>query len=179
MTRGFTPTPERGVSRLRGRAAAAPRLVRGFTLFEVLIAAFFAIILGGIAVVNLGGRARSVELRSTAERISALLREAQSRSVNQASSTNWGVHFENGTGTPFFALYFSDAYSASTSAGTYPLPARVGYATASIAVGSSKNISFRQITGTATASTSVTILLLSDPGVSSTVGVASSGAVIY
>ena len=151
----------------------------GITIIELVLVIGLVAILGTIFLVNLQGRKSQTELTTTAQQMAALLREAQSRSVAQSSSTIWGVHFENSTSTtPFYAL-FAGTYSVSSHAGYYRLPSTVGYATSSIASGASKEITFTQITGTASASTSVSIFSVADINQSSTISVASSGAVSF
>lgn len=152
---------------------------RGITLIEVVIFIGLAAAFGTIAVLNLLGRKNVSEFDATVKQVVALLREAQSRSVAQSDSVGWGVHFENSTATaPFYAL-FRSSYSVQNRVGYYRLPSTVGYATTSVALGASKDIIFTQITGAVNASTSVGLLLLNDPAVSSTIYVASSGAVRF
>ncbi len=152
---------------------------KGTTIIELVLVIGLVAILGVIFLVNLQGRKGKTELTTTAQQVAALLREAQSRSMTQSSSTAWGVHFENSTGTsPFYAL-FATSYSTSSRRGYYRLPPTVNYATSSLASGASKEISFTQITGAASASTSVTIFSISDVSQSSTISVASSGAVSF
>lgn len=143
---------------------------------ELLITFALVILIGAVALVNLVGRKGRTDLDLTTRQMVTLLREAQSRSMAQASSTAWGVHFENSTSTPvFFALYAS-TYTQANSRGTYRLPVSVGYATSTLAVGASLNVSFAQITGLST-STSVTLYLINQPTSSSTIQIASTGAI--
>jgi type II secretory pathway pseudopilin PulG len=152
---------------------------RGTTLFEIMVAIGIIAVLGLVVMLNLFGRKSATELDAATKQIVAILREAQSRSVSQADGAAWGVHFENSTATaPFYAL-FRSSYSSENRVGYYRLPPVVGYATTSIPEGGFKEITFAQITGAASASTSVQILLLSNPAVSSTIYVASSGAVRF
>lgn len=152
---------------------------QGTTLIEIVLVVGLIAALGTVVLLNLVGRKGVSELDATAKQIAAILREAQSRSVSQSDGAGWGVHFENSTSTaPFYAL-FRSAYSAQNRRGYYRLPSTVAYATTSIVLGGVREISFTQITGTANASTSVQVFLLSDSAVSSTIYVASSGAVRF
>ena len=152
----------------------------GTTLVELLVVIAIVGILATVTFLNLFGTRRQNELNSTSQAIVALLREARSRSTTQVSSTSWGVHFENSIATkPFYALFFSSTYSPATTVGYYRLPPSVGYATSSILSGSFKKITFSQLNGLASVSTSVSIYLLTSPSNSSTINIASSGAVSY
>jgi len=159
------------------------RLLRfGFTSIEILIVIVIIALLAGISIVNLAGRRSRTELIGTTQQIVALLREAQSRSVNQASSSSWGVHLENSTATsPFYAL-FANSYSSSTHIGYYRLSRMVQYATSSLSLGSSTDVMFSQLNGVPLASTSITLELVSGGGpasMSSTIRVNMNGSVEY
>lgn len=146
---------------------------------ELLVVIGIIGVFASVAFLSLFGTRRQNDLNETSQKMAALLREARSRAVAQTFNAGWGVHFENGTATsPFYAL-FSATYSSTTTAGYYRLPPRVGYASSSIAPGSFKEITFSQLNGLASASTSVNVYLLDNPAVSSSVNVASSGAVSY
>src|SRR5688572_9831017 len=100
---------------------------KGYTLSETLIVVGIIVILALVSMVSFVNRRNKSHLTSATATMTSLLREAQSKSAAQASSTSWGVHFENGT-QPFFAL-FAAPYSADSHAGYYALPGWVGYAT--------------------------------------------------
>src|SRR6185369_7407433 len=134
---------------------------KGYTLAELLIVMAIVVILGVVSLASFVTRRNQSQLSTTAATMAGLLREAQSRSMAQASSTSWGVHFDNGS-SPFFAL-FAAPYGASSLTGRYPLPAWVGYATSSIRSGSFAEVSFAQLSGAATGSSSITIYLLQSP----------------
>lgn len=157
-----------------------PTRRRGTTLVEMLIVMGLVTAFALIGFVNLFGKRGQNDLNSTAQSIAALLREAESRSMVQTSSTSWGVHFENSTSTaPFYSLFASSTYSTSTAQGYYRLPGTVGYVASTLASGASLEITFAQLSGLASASTSIGIYLTNNPGNSSTISVASSGAVSY
>lgn len=151
---------------------------KGTTLIELLIVIAIIAILISFSFLNLFGTRGQNDLKSASQQIVATLREARSRSVAQTSGTGWGVHFEN-SANPFYALFYSATYVSTTIIGYYSLPSDVGYATSDIAFGSFKEISFSQLSGLASASTSITIYLLTNPASSFTISMASSGAVSY
>lgn len=155
-------------------------LRKGTTLIELLIVIGIIGILASVTFLSLFGARKQNDLNGTSQNIAALLREARSRSVAQSLSTSWGVHFENSTATsPFYALFFSAEYGPTVTIGYYRLPSSVGYASLSIPSGSFKEVTFSQLNGLASVSTSVSIYLLASPTNSSTINIASSGAVSY
>ncbi|MEK7547139.1 MAG: fibronectin type III domain-containing protein [Patescibacteria group bacterium] len=153
---------------------------KGMTVIELVMVIGIIGVVSLLTTTSLVGKRGQTDLTNTAQQITSLLREARARSVSQTSSTSWGVHFENSTTTPFYALFYSSNYGSSTVIGHYKLPQTVAYDSSSISPGSSTNITFSQISGNASASTSVRIYLVKS-GVfdSFTIGVASSGAVSY
>ncbi len=150
---------------------------KGFTFIELLLVIGITAIMAGFMLFGLVGKRSSSELSTTAERIVALLREAQSRSVGQASSTTWGVRFSNGT-EEFYAL-FGGTYSTSSREQYYALPAAVDFATSSVASSSSIDVTFAQLSGASTGSTTVKIYLIAQPNSSTTITIDPSGAVSY
>lgn len=153
---------------------------KGYSLAETLIVTAIIVILAAVSMVSFVNRRNQSQLSSTASSMAGLLREAQSRSVAQSSSTSWGVHFENSTTTsPFFAL-FASQYASSSNYGYYALPAWVGYATSSIGSGSYAEVKFSQISGTLIGSSSISIhLRQSNSEASSTISISGAGAVSY
>lgn len=151
---------------------------RGFTLIELLIVIAITVVLASVVIINLGSRKLGTDLTVTTQQIATLLRQAQSDSMAQEGSGSWGVHFANpSTGTPFYAL-FSGSYATGSVMGQYRLPGTVVYRTSTLASGATLDIIFAQVSGAASASTSVGLLMPS-AGLSSTISVASTGAVSY
>jgi len=154
---------------------------RGFTLIEIMTVLVVMVILSIITVVNLTQHRRKSDLDNAARQIVATLREAESRSVSQQSSVSWGVRLSNVTNTaPFYALFMS-SYSPSSTMGYYRLPPTVQYMTSSIAQGSSLDITFAQISGAPSTSTSITLKLSGGgPGlVTSTITVNANGLISF
>ncbi len=158
---------------------ARPRQARAFSLVELLVVVAIMVVLATVALANLSSRKNSTDLTSASKQIAALLREAQSNAMAQEGGTVWGMHFENATATaPFFAL-FSSRYSPTTTVGFYRLPAGVAYQPATLPSGTSRDVTFAEITGAASASTSIGLYMPSNPAFSSTITIASSGAVLF
>ncbi len=138
---------------------------KGFSLVEILIVIGITAVIGVVVLTSLTGRRHRVELENTARQIATLLREAQSRSMSQDSSTSWGVHFENSTTTAaFYELFSGTVYSTSSVVGHYRLPNIVRFATSSVPSGSSSTVIFAQITGLPSASTTISLELVAGPG---------------
>lgn len=153
---------------------------KGYTLAETLIVMAIMVALAVVAIGSFVNQRNRSQLSSTASAMAGLLREAQSRAVSQSSSTSWGVHFENSTEkTPFFVL-FAGPYSSSSPLGYYSLPVGVGYVAESIAAGSSAEVTFAQISGAASGSSSIAIYLMQgSPVVSSTINISPAGSISY
>ncbi|KKW48162.1 MAG: hypothetical protein UY99_C0011G0025 [Parcubacteria group bacterium GW2011_GWA1_59_11] len=149
------------------------------TLIEVVLVIGLIAAISGVIIMNLVARKGKTELDTATRQIAALLREAQSRSMAQASSTAWGVHFDNSTSTaPSYSLYHT-SYSESNRLGYYRLPAGVDYVSANLADGASRDILFLQLTGKVGASDSIQIYQTGNSANSSTISVAQSGAVSF
>ncbi len=152
----------------------------GFTIVELLVVLALVAAIAVVAGINLFGNRNKTDLASATQDIVASLRQAQSNAMSQNQNTAWGVYFNNATNTtPFFALISSSTYQTSTVAGQYPLPKSVLYDTATLASGASTTISFAQVTGFASASKTIRIYIGSQSSLSSTISIASSGAVSY
>jgi prepilin-type N-terminal cleavage/methylation domain-containing protein len=153
---------------------------KGFTLIELLVVVALFLILGAVVVVNLAGRRVDTDVVATTKQIATLLRQAQSDSMAQEGGISWGVHFANNTsGRPTYAL-FKGSYSTSTIVGQYLLPTSVAYQTSTLASGAALDIIFSQITGAASASTSIGLYMPNEnTAFSSTISIASDGEVSY
>jgi type II secretory pathway pseudopilin PulG len=152
---------------------------KALSLIEIITVAAIAVILSVVGFSSLVSNRSRLTLDSTTKQITALLREAQSRSTAQEGGTIWGVRLDNNTSTPFYAL-FKTSYSSSSEIGHYGLPVNVKYATSSISQGSSVNITFSQISGQPSTSTSITVNLTGSGGAiisNSTITISSSGLI--
>jgi prepilin-type N-terminal cleavage/methylation domain-containing protein len=153
-----------------------------FTLIEMIVVIGIVAAIVMVTVPNLLGKRNTGDLKNTATQIAALLRQAQNDSMAQKNGLSWGVHFQNTTATaPFYAFFSSSssAYNASGIAGYYRLPNTVSYLTSTLSSGSSLDVVFSQILGSASASTSIGLYLISSSSQQSIISVASSGAVNY
>jgi prepilin-type N-terminal cleavage/methylation domain-containing protein len=150
---------------------------KGFTLIEVVLSVAIMAVLGIVAVVSLTGKKSSNDLGTTVSQVTALLHEAESRSVTQVQGVSWGIHFSNATATtPFYALFFS-SYSPTTTVSYYRLPTDVAYVPSTLPVGTTLDLVFSQVSGLASASTTIGFFNTARSSLSSGIGVAASGAI--
>lgn len=126
---------------------------KGFTLVELLVVAAITALIAVVAVISLSQSHSNTDLKSATQEIAALLREAQTRSIAQTSSTSWGVHFDNSGGTPFYALFYGPSYNSSSIAQYVKLYADICFFNP--IQGSSTNVIFSQISGLPSATTSI------------------------
>jgi len=153
---------------------------RGISIIELLVVIALMIVVASTSTLILLGRRNVVSLENTTQQMTAVLREAQSRSIAQSSSTGWGVHFANSTATtPYFAMFAGSVFATSAAQGYHLLSDSVRFATSSLAAGATRTVSFAQRTGAASASTSIKIELIVNPSISSTIRIASSGLVSF
>ncbi len=151
---------------------------RGFTLVELLIVIAISVIVGVVAILNISQRRADIDLTTAAQQIATTLRQAQSDSMAQEDGLSWGVHFANTTSpAPFYAL-FKGSYATGTVS-QYSLPPTVAYQTSMLAPGATLDVTFSQISGAAV-STSIGLYMPNENSAfSSTIYVASTGAVSY
>lgn len=152
----------------------------GFTLIELMIVIGIMMILGVVVSLKLVGRNSVTDLTLTTQRMGSLLREAQSRSASGASSTSWGVHFDNVvSSTAYFSLFYGATYSTSTEIGHYRLPFTIRYLTSTIPEGSSSTITFAQLTGVPLTTTTISMDLLPGSIATTTITINEFGVISY
>jgi prepilin-type N-terminal cleavage/methylation domain-containing protein len=133
----------------------------GFSLSELLVVIALIAILGTVIFSNFYTRKGRSTLNLTTNQIASILTEARNRAIAQDRDLAWGVYFENSTSTiPFYALFYSNSYSTSTTIKKYTLPNLIFYGTSTIPLGGSLTILFNKISGNlATLATTTTIYL--------------------
>ena len=145
----------------RSRALRARR--SAFTMIEIVIVLVLMTLIGLVVLPNLFGKKRSNDLATTKQQLAAVLHEAQSRSISQVQGMSWGVHFSNAATGATYAL-FSGTYSPSTTVNQYVLPPDVQFSSSSVPSGGTFDLIFGQITGSPSASTSITVNLVAGGG---------------
>ncbi len=150
-------------------------------MIELLIIIAIILIVGGVSVAFLGGRRDKNDLTNTTAQVVGLLREAQAYAIAQSSSTTWGIHFDNTSSIPFFALY-SSGYSAATTKGYYRLPQTLSYVTSTVPSGKYIEVSFQEISGALTANSSTTVAIYPPNSTtipSSTITISTAGLITF
>lgn len=131
---------------------------KGFTLTELIVVIALTVAVAGGGFLVLTRSRSSYDLKNAAAQITATLRQAQQNSLTNASSTGWGVRFDNTTSTsPRVSLFASSTYATSSVVTTYVLGASVQYTTSTIPASSTKDVVFARQTGYPTASTTLGI----------------------
>lgn len=155
----------------------------GFTLIELLITVAILTAMAAVGGINLFGYYSRQNLELTAEEISALIRDAQNRTLVQQDGNadgqgdQWGVHFENRISASDLAQLFccGSSYASGTVVSANNL--RMGIQLTDPNEGNSKDIIFSKLTGYPNASTSIEIALKSDPATSFIVAINAIGQV--
>lgn len=152
---------------------------KGFSIIEMVTVMAVMIILSIVGLSNLSSRRNVNDLNTATKQVGALLREAQSDAMANSGGTTWGVHFANTTTTaPFYAL-FKTSYTTANTKGYYRLPYTVSYMTSTLASGATLDVTFTQITGASSASTTIGFYATSQPTKTSSVSISSIGTVTY
>ena len=158
--------------------------ITGFTLIELLITVAILAAIAAIGGINLFSYYSRQNLGLSAEEITAMIRDAQNRTLVQQDGNaddqgdQWGIHFENKISAPDLAQLFccGSSYALGTVVGTYNL--RTGVELTDPSEGNSKDIIFSRLTGYPGAATSITIALKNSPSVSSIITVSAIGQVL-
>jgi type II secretory pathway pseudopilin PulG len=147
---------------------------KAFTLLEMLL------VFGTLAIISVAASGfynnynKSIEINTTAQVISADLKQMQSKSMSGEGGLKWGIHFVNSTENYYELFSTTDSYAVGkTIISTNYLPNKILFSDP--AASSSKDIIFSRISGIATAS-SVSIV---SNGVTQTIEVSAIGTVFY
>lgn len=143
----------------------------GFSLIELIIVVLF-LALAGSAALFIFKNQEIGTLESEAQAAAARAREARGRAFAGVSGVAWGIHFENATTTPFYALFPGPTYASSTST-VFNLGTLVQYAT--LPQGSSTEILFTKLSGTIATDTSIQFKLATDASKTKTLSISAEG----
>ena len=154
---------------------------QAFTLIEILITIAIVVAIGVFISINLVGQHNQADLSATASQMAASARQAQVDASSQSKNAVWGIHFSNATNTtPFYAIFTGSSYASGTIQGSkHPLPSDVGYISGTLPSGSSADVTFSEIAGTASTSTDICIYSTSEPSLQEYVYFNSTGQVSY
>lgn len=134
----------------------------GFSMFELLIVMAFMAIMGSIGIGYYFNFQRQAILSSTIEEVNAFVYATQQKSIGQQELSQWGVHFENptGSGKPFYASF---------KGASYVTPVETRYLDGALdfvypADGTSVDVIFSKITGKVSDGAYKKVYILLNPG---------------
>lgn len=149
-----------------------------FTLIELLIVIGLITIISTVGILNLFNYRSYRNLDSTAQEIVAVLRSAQSRSIDSESGGNFGVHFENSlSGENFYDLFQGNNYASGNLIVKTALRQEIQFINP--ASGNNKDIIFSSITGLPVSSSIVIIAFKRDNSISKTITINSNGQIQF
>ena len=145
---------------------------RGFSLLELLVAlAILALSIGSVVIFLRNQLLGNLE--GDAQIIAARLGEAQTRAITTIGGYSWGVHFDNSSTAPFYAIFPGTVYSAPSS--TYYLSTYIEFQTPAAATAT--DIVFNKLNGTIATTTSIVINLKTATSSKKTITVTSQGQI--
>ena len=134
-----------------------------------------AALVGG-SLLALSNLRENAALQNAAQGIVAVLRNAQARAIAEQAKASWGVHFAGvAAGDDYYALWSGDEFIAATS--TVYLSPILEFSDP--VEGAVKDIRFAKLTGVPSATASVTVRLILNPGASRTITISSHGAISF
>lgn len=157
---------------------------KGFTLVELLVTVAILAAITAVGSINLFGYYIRQNLKLTAEEITALIRDAQSRTLvaqdgnADGQGDQWGVHFENKISDPDSVELFccGSSYALGAVRSAYNL--RIGIELNDPSEGNSKDIVLSKLTGYPSAPASIEIALKRDPATFFVITVSEIGRVL-
>ncbi len=150
----------------------------GFTLIELLTTIGIIAVLATIGIINLANYRSPKILNMEADKIVAVLRDAQNRSMIQESGKPWGVYFEYPvTYDGYYSLFASSTYSASSVISSYTLNSAINFLEP--ALGATTSVAFASIIGKPDAAKTIKIALKSNSSVYITITVDAYGKIQY
>ena len=165
----FTPIPEQALSK-QGCKIFNARLVRGFTLMELLVTMGITVVLGGVAMSNYLNYKASSILDGAATELLGTLRDAQQRSVSQDQQSAWGVYINAvANDNDYYELFSGNSYASGTVVSRANLPSGLKFLLPP--QGSTMEIDFAKSTGLPNAAALITIASVSDSSLAKTINV--------
>lgn len=142
---------------------------RGFTLIEILVVLGISVILATGGFLALWNLRKHQALQLSAEKIVAVLRDAQARSVSQEDGLTWGVHFENSPADP-------DSYWIYGGDPAIPIE-KVSLSPGVILETPSVNVPFAKVSGLPASMTVVKLKLSGDDSATRTITINVQGTI--
>jgi type II secretory pathway pseudopilin PulG len=122
---------------------------RGITIIEILLYVGMSAVMVVGGFLALTSFKSKQELSSATKKLTSLLREAQSRSMNGRDGTMWGVRLVNSTSSPDSFMIVKYPYSVTSTLESFTsLPSNIQLSESSLVSGTSTVYWFTQISGT-------------------------------
>ena len=159
---------------------------KGFTLIELMIVIGLIGVIAFFAWANLRGVGNQQELSNTTRSITALLRDAQQRSITQVDGRYWGVRFKSHSPVSeerdYYFLFNSPSISSPSLATTTLITLK-----SFIKLATTSTVIFKQISGELSlvgcpavfASSTIRLSVLNNPQSSSTIKVFCNGRIEF
>ena len=144
--------------------------MKGFTLLEILISIAVISVISVLVVSGFSSFRESAQLNEAQSQILGVLRDARNRTLSSEKNTQYGVHFE----TSQIVLFSGSSYSfglTSNEPHLFPPITRIS----SISLGGPVDIVFARLSGSVSASGTITIESISNTSKTKTITIISSG----
>jgi type II secretory pathway pseudopilin PulG len=150
--------------------------MKGFTLFELVVVAAIAVLLGGLALPALRIAQKNSELDNAAESLVNVLRLAQNRTLASEGASQYGVFFDMTTPLHQYTLFKGTTFATRDVAADelYVLSQSVEISNSTIP---GNEVVFMRVTGTVANTGLVTVRLVADPAKEESVHVSGSGVI--
>lgn len=149
---------------------------------ELLIVIGITVVLAGIGGATYMGLRERERIDQMADRIAADMRATMARAQAQEGGNQWGIHFDNTTSNPFYAIWYgatgSSYGSGSTTVGTVTFVA-TGLKFTTPSSGASVDVIFTKPYGLPSASATVTVASTATGASSRTISIDTNGNITY
>ncbi|MEI6528345.1 MAG: hypothetical protein WCO10_01575 [bacterium] len=156
------------------KSLTSQKSLSGFTLIELLVIIAISIVMASLVIFAFYNLLSSQSLSKDFSSVVALTERSRSMSMNSKNDSSFGVHFASTSAT----LFSGPSYSATSSLETYYLNARTKISGISLTGGTS-NIVFNKITGYASATGTVSLVLVSSTSSLKSLTVFQTGVIQY
>lgn len=144
--------------------------MRGFTLFEILIALAIVLLLAALAVAAFSSFRQNSLLKEARAKILSELSLARTQTLGAEGKSSWGVHFEETRLVRFKGSSYSAA-DPSNQEILLPLGAKISL----ISLGGAQDVVFERLTGRTVSSGTIRLELNSNALASTTITIYASG----
>ncbi len=146
---------------------------KGFTFIETLIVIAVIALIITLTIVSYRYFEKRTELETTAQKITAILKSAQTKTLASEDDSQYGVHFKSNQ----YILFKDDIYQEGTADNkTYQLSNQIEISQINLAQATS-SIVFQRINGQTNDYGTITLTSLSQSGETKTINIQSSGQI--